>query len=312
MDNRNNEQITPVIDRNAKIIKLKLDIIFKRIFGDSKNERIIKAFLSALLEIPKESITSLTIENVELPPEYADQKFSKLDLKLNVNDRIVDVEMQINRVPGFSERSLYYGAKLYAEQLKSGDDYEKLNQTICINITSFNAFKCEDYHSCFKMIEHKRHEVLTEKFMIHFFELNKINKYSKNKPMDDWLKLINAETEGELMDIQTTTLIPEIQETIVHLRTLNGDEKIRREAELREKRLHDEASSMQGAWREGKEEGLQEGLAKGLAKGIEEGMEKTKYTTATSLIKMGLLSYENISIATGLTIEEIENLAKGL
>jgi len=162
------------------------------------------------------------------------------------------------------------------------------------------------------MIEHKRHEVLTEKFMIHFFELNKINKYSKNKPMDDWLKLINAETEGELMDIQTTTLIPEIQETIVHLRTLNGDEKIRREAELREKRLHDEASSMQGAWREGKEEGLQEGLAKGLAKGIEEGMEKTKYTTATSLIKMGLLSYENISIATGLTIEEIENLAKGL
>ena len=99
MDNRNNEQITPVIDRNAKIIKLKLDIIFKRIFGDSKNERIIKAFLSALLEIPKESITSLTIENVELPPEYADQKFSKLDLKLNVNDRIVDVEMQINRVP---------------------------------------------------------------------------------------------------------------------------------------------------------------------------------------------------------------------
>ena len=146
------------------------------------------------------------------------------------------------------------------------------------------------------MIEHKRHEVLTEKFMIHFFELNKINKYSKNKPMDDWLKLINAETEGELMDIQTTTLIPEVQETIVHLRTLNGDEKIRREAELREKRLHDEASSIRGAWREGRAEGIQQ----------------NKYTTATSLIKMGLLSYENISIATGLTIEEIENLADKL
>jgi len=154
------------------------------------------------------------------------------------------------------------------------------------------------------MIEHKRHEVLTEKFMIHFFELNKINKYSKNKPMDDWLKLINAETEGELMDIQTTTLIPEIQETIVHLRTLNGDEKIRREAELREKRLHDEASSMQGAWREGKAEGLAEGKAEGRAEGV--------CTTATMLIKMGLLSYENISIATGLTIEEIENLADKL
>ncbi len=32
--------------------------------------------------------------------------------------------------------------------------------------------------------------------------------------MEDWLNLINAETEGDLMAIQQTTTIPEVQDTI--------------------------------------------------------------------------------------------------
>ena len=36
--------------------------------------------------------------------------------------------------------------------------------------------------------------------------------------MEDWLNLINAETEGDLMDIEETTDIPEIKDTIAILR----------------------------------------------------------------------------------------------
>ena len=32
--------------------------------------------------------------------------------------------------------------------------------------------------------------------------------------MEDWLNLINAETEGELMDIETNTQIKEVRDTI--------------------------------------------------------------------------------------------------
>ena len=42
--------------------------------------------------------------------------------------------------------------------------------------------------------------------------------------MEDWLNLINAETEGELMDIETNTQIKEVRDTIVILRELNADE----------------------------------------------------------------------------------------
>lgn len=44
------------MDRDLKIIKLKLDIIFKKVFGDEKNEDIIASFVSSLLEIPRDSI----------------------------------------------------------------------------------------------------------------------------------------------------------------------------------------------------------------------------------------------------------------
>lgn len=112
-------------------------------------------------------------------------------------------------------------------------------------------FDSEDYHSHFKVMESERHEILTDKFAIHFFKLKKLGKHRKNKRIEDWLNLVNAETEGKLMAIQKNTSIPEEQQTIVTLRKLNADEKERQVAFYREKRLHDEASALSGARREG-------------------------------------------------------------
>ena len=93
-----------------------------------------------------------------------------------------------------------------------------------ICIINFDLFACEDYHFRFKVLETDRHEVLTDKFAIHFFELKKLGKFKKNRRMEDWLNLINAETEGDLMAIQQTTQIPEAKDTIVMLRQLSDDE----------------------------------------------------------------------------------------
>ena len=72
--------------------------------------------------------------------------------------------------------------------------------------------------------------------------------------MEDWLTLINAETEDDLMALQQSTSIPEIQKTIVILREMSADEKIREEARRREKRLHDEATALNFARKEGRAE----------------------------------------------------------
>ena len=111
------------MNKDERIVKLKLDVIFKRVFGNEQNQDIIAAFISDMLDIPRKSIQSIIINNVELTPEFLEQKFSRLDLKLNVDGRIVNVEMQVNREDDFKERTLFYWSKLYSEELKVGDVY---------------------------------------------------------------------------------------------------------------------------------------------------------------------------------------------
>lgn len=270
------------LNKEERIVMLKLDVIFKRVFGNDNNKAIISAFVSDLLEIPRDSINAIYINNVELTPEYFEQKFSRLDLRLDVDGRTVNIEMQVNSEPDFKERTLFYWSKLYSEDLKAGDEYGELKQTICINIINFDLFDCQDYHSIFKVFESERKELLTDKFAIHFFELKKLCKFKKNRRMEDWLNLINAETEGDLMALQQTTTIPEVKDTIVMLRQLSADENVRQEAYYREKRLHDEATALGHARREG------------------------MLSTLSGLVKKGILTVAQAAEEANMSVAEFE------
>ena len=258
-----------------EIVKPKLDIIFKRIFGDIRNKNIIIAFLSDILEIKREDIKEIYFDNGELLPEYFDEKFSRLDIKLELKDvndsenKIINIEMQVNSEPAFKERTLFYWSKMYSEELKSGEEYDSLKRTICINIINFNLFESPEYQSHFQILEKERKELLTDKFSIYFFELRKLKKSSKGKAVEDWLNLINAEKKEDLMALEMSTKIPEVKDVIVKVRELSADEKLRREAFYREKRLHDEANAINGSKREGIKIGRAEGRAEERNKIIE-------------------------------------------
>jgi predicted transposase/invertase (TIGR01784 family) len=224
-------------EKNRRIIKLKLDVIFKT------------------------SIRNIIMDNVELIPDNITDKFSRVDLKMQVDERIVNVEMQICDEVSFRERTLYYWSKIYSSELKSGEDYGQLRETVCINIVNFNLFDCPEFHSHFKIMEKNRHELLTDKFAIHFFELKKIGKHpNKGNPMELWLQLINAETEEELEMLENTN-VKEISQAVLILRELNADEKMRYLADMREKALHDEATAINAAEKKGREEGIAVGAA---------------------------------------------------
>ena len=190
------------------IVKMKLDIIFKAIFAKEENEDLLHSFLSSVLEIPYESIKKIIVQNSEILPETITGKFSRLDLKLQVDDKLVNVELQVKNESDFKDRALFYWSKMYSGELKSGDEYGDLKQSISINIINFNMFDCPEYHSLFKVMETTRHEVLSEKCAIHFFELKKVNKkVNKDNRMELWLQLINAESEEELDMLKETKCI---------------------------------------------------------------------------------------------------------
>ncbi len=92
------------------------------------------------------------------------------------------------------------------------------------------------------------------------------------------------------MAIQNSTAIPEVKDAIVMLRNLSADEKVRREAYYREKQLHDEASALKGAKREGEEIGF--------ARGKAEGKAETKAAVAKSMRENGFTE-EQIRLIVG-------------
>ena len=144
---------------------------------------------------------------------------------------------------------------------------------------------------------------MTDKFSIYFFELRKLKKSQKGKPVEDWLNLINAEKKEDLMALEMSTNIPEVKDVIVKVRELSSDEKLRRLAYYREKRLHDEANAINGSRREGIKIGRAEGEKIGRAEG--------KLEIAKNMI-LENLPFDLISRATKLNISEIESLASSL
>lgn len=99
-------------------------------FANKKNENTLRKFLESVLELPENSITEITMDNVELLPEDIDDKFSRLDILMNVEGKQINIEMQICHEKSFANRTLFYWSKLYSENLKSGEGYDKLPQTI--------------------------------------------------------------------------------------------------------------------------------------------------------------------------------------
>lgn len=247
------------------VISAKLDIIFKKLF--TSDNTVLTAFVADLLDIPREEIQKVDVLNPELLPETEEGKHCQLDIKLSVNDKIVNVEIQVYNQADYRERALYYWSKMFMGELKKGEQYIGLKQTISINILNFNLFDCSEPYSTFRLLETKRHELLTDKCSILFFELKKVNgKIDRNNRKKLWLQLINAETEEEL-DMLKETGVEEIGKAVVIMHEMSEDEKIREMAMQREKWLRDEFGIREYARREGLEEGRAQGMAQGRAEG---------------------------------------------
>lgn len=255
-----------------EVLSAKLDIIFKKLF--TENQDLLQCFLCSILDIPFDDVEELTIINPEILPNDPEGKQGALDLKVNINDKIVNIELQLHNEGNFKDRSLFYWTKNFADELKSGEDYIELKQTISINILNFNLFKCSEPYSEFALLETTRNEQLTDKCSILFFELKKIDKkinVSDRKLL--WLQLINAETKEEF-DMLEKTQEPAIRKAVIKLHEMSEDEKTKEIARSREKWLHDRVSALGYAKRTGMAEGMEKGLAKGMAKGMAKGHAK--------------------------------------
>ena len=254
------------------VVSAKLDIIFKKIF--TENVDMLQSFLADILDIPYDDIQDIIVAKQELTPETVDGKFSRLDLNLKVADKLINVEIQLKGDNDYRDRTLFYWAKLYTSELKSGETYGQLKKTICINIINFNMFDRNEYHTEIVTSIKDTGEIFSDKFSIHFFELKKVGKeVNPNNRRELWMQFLNASSEEEF-EVLKQTNVPIMNKAVNIIYDLSEDTKIREMARLREKALHDEASALANAENKGIEKGRAEGRAEGISIGEENAVNK--------------------------------------
>ena len=236
-----------IMSKKSKVTP-KLDLVFKKIFGDVRNTDILTDFLATVLEISPSEITEVEILDNEVVPDILISKFSRLDLKITINRTTsVNIEIQVLNYGNYKERTLFYWAKMYTGDLQKQEDYLNLKNTIAINVIDFNLFDCKEYHSTFKIFEEHRQELLTDKFRIDFLELRKAKECKESGSMLDkkqmWMDFLNTNAEDDETLDRLSTSSPVMQKAVAVLRKMSADEKELYEIEQREKAVRDEVSA---------------------------------------------------------------------
>lgn len=253
----------------SEIISAKSDVVFKILF--SQDKELLMGFLNDVLDLQIESPDDIQVLNPELPPDFTAGKFSRLDINLKSAEQNINIEMQIASETDFRERILFYWSKMYAGDLQQGEPYATLLRSISVSILNFNMFDCPSYHSEFCILEKDRHELLTDKFAMHFFELKKVQKIDKQTDAADrrqlWMQFINADSEEDFAMLKTTDNAL-IQKGVRKIYELSEDDKLRELVRQREKAARDYDSAMANARNAGMSEAISKMTAALKAAGI--------------------------------------------
>lgn len=95
-----------------KYLSPKNDLVFKLVFADRRNSDILTEFLKTMLDLPDQEYDYIEFTDTHLLPDDIDGKMGILDIKLYTkNKNVLDIEIQVLRVPDLQERILFYLSK---------------------------------------------------------------------------------------------------------------------------------------------------------------------------------------------------------
>ncbi|OHD24471.1 MAG: hypothetical protein A2Y38_07070 [Spirochaetes bacterium GWB1_59_5] len=290
-------------------LRLVNDYIFLYVFGREETKNLLLDLVNAVLvDAECQPVLSIELKN---PVNLRDAYWAKetvLDIRATGEDhRQFDIEMQVNNQLGFVNRSLYYWAQLYSQQLEKGSTYGILRPVVAINLVDFVLFKeTQENHHRFMISDVKNPDsVLTEDLQIHYVELTKASP--RNTKLKQWISLLeNAGKEGMDMKVLFSgdKLISAAYEQFEHC---TQDENMRHLAQARERFQRDVANRLYTAEQEGLEKGMQKGIEAGMQQGMRQGIEVAKLEDARKLKSLGV-SNEIIVQATGLSSEIVNTL----
>ena len=224
----------------------------------------------------------------------------------------VDIEIQNSWHFDFPERTLYYWSKMYNENIKQGQDYTKLPKCITINLVGKGFNKNKRLHNKYLVLEQDTKEPLVSKLEIHILNLEKARllkegqyKNNKTKRLLNWLKFIETDNPEVREMLEQESPMMRKANTTIELMEMSPRDKWLYDSRM--KYEHDRASCISEGYRQGIEQGKIKGRQEGIQQGFADGSYQKALETAKNLTEMGF-AVEAIAKATGLSLEEIENL----
>ena len=209
------------------------DYMFRAIL--QKDKHVLKALVSALLHLEKDSVKEVTITNpIELGAAISDKDFI-LDIRINLDgEKLIELEMQVTNQYNWPERSISYAARSF-DHLNSGQDYSEVLTVHSIGFLNYTLFpEAPEFFATYELRNRKSGKLYSSKFSIHVLDLTKIDLASeedKKYGIDRWARLFMAKTWEELRMVAKNN--PDLLQASNELYTINKDDLIRQQARAR-------------------------------------------------------------------------------
>jgi predicted transposase/invertase (TIGR01784 family) len=289
-------------------ISPRIDFAFKIIF--ERNTDLLMGLINAIVS-EKDQVSEIEVKNPNNLKTSSKNKFSILDIKAkNVLGTWYTIEMQINNDFDYLSRSLYYWSKVYVDQLKESESYDKLNKVISIHLLNYTMDNdSASYHNVYQIRHEESHELLTDALELHYVELPKVPEDMKEikTTLDRWATLLakgeNYTLETLPKELSSEALVKKAM-AVFETTQFTEDEWMMYEARL--KWARDEADILRAKEKKAREEGEAIGIEKGREEEREKSM-KEKEAMAVKLQKTGMNDTE-ISDVIGLSVADIQTL----
>ena len=159
------------VNKEEKFYGIYLDSLFKKIFADSEDTRLLKELLCIILN---EDIENVTIISPEILGDKIKVKRSYLDLLVELKNKTkINIEINSNPQSYTTDRNLFYLFKVMGRDLTSKDKYTDFHKHIQINL---NLNTKEEPVMKYYLMNKESDKVLTNKLEIINIDIEKLNE----------------------------------------------------------------------------------------------------------------------------------------
>lgn len=287
----------------------RIDIVFKKLFGVEENKDLLISLINSIVS-KEDQVADIILLNPYNVQNFKQDKLSILDIKAKgLDGKRFNIEIQISDEADYDKRALYYWAKLYSEQLKTGQDYAFLAKAIGIHILNFTSIpQARNYHNVFHITEKENGFAYFKDLELHTIELNKFISMSSNvelsevvgkvqNALDRWVTFLTRHDLFKAKPLPKELDDEKLRKALEVLDVMNFNEEERELYEDHLKWLRIESNTLKKAEDKGEERGIE--------KGRKEGRKEEKIAMAKKMLAKGKQIDEIIEL-TELTKEEIE------